>query len=153
VLHDYVPALRLSKDTIDAHWNPDEEARECMEWLGDENHYLYALYDGGVMAGYTDYMLREDGEGELTGLFVRPKHRNRGYGLMLLGQAAAGLLALGCQTICVYNWSKSYSNSFYRKLGGVVTEKTRGELYGSMQEEDIFIFQLKGLLECPPSQS
>ena len=115
---------------------------ECESWAHGLRARLYAeiaaRWETFVVAemlhravgGYCSYTMRDDGTGEVCGLYTDPLFQKRGLGTALLLRAEGDLAAAGATRIKVR--ASLASRSFYQRRGYAVVEhaswKTRGGL-------------------------
>ena len=56
-------------------------------WLDAQNRLMFVYVDGGVLCGYYNLLMNDNGECELGSLAVLPEYRHKGYGKELIAHA------------------------------------------------------------------
>lgn len=97
------------------------------EWMqkADVNNdirLLYGAFENDVMLGaavgsFVESKNKPEDGMELNGLWVYPKHRNKGISLKLLLKLIEEFSKFGTSKVLVYNFHFAPSNAFYRHLG------------------------------------
>lgn len=133
----------------------EKELEFWMNWMHTANEHddirlLIGAFENGELLGVAFGSLAEiedikENGIELNGLWVYPKHRNRGISLMLLVNLLDYFLKLKMKQIIIYNFHYSPSNTFYRKFGShVLREEVQ------MKEKvpvDVFVCDIKVMKE------
>ncbi len=132
--------------------NSEEEYEDFEKWRESDkelNNVFGAFIDddlvGYISTGKTSI---DDDEikGEITGFFVRKGLRKKGIGTKLLTVAADFLKEKGYDTILIYNFKRSSSNEYYRKMGGKVVHREIQEIGDMELEVEVFEFKISDLL-------
>jgi N-acetylglutamate synthase-like GNAT family acetyltransferase len=84
---------------------------------------VFVAERGGKVAGFAVILPREDGDGELDGLFVEPELWRRGIARALLARGEALARANGAKAIYVV--ANRRALEFYRACGFVRTSETK----------------------------
>jgi len=76
----------------------------------------------GKIVGFSVVLPRDDGDADLDGLFVEPRHQRSGIGRALVAQAGRYARDLGASALHVIG--NPHAGAFYRKLGFRITGVT-----------------------------
>lgn len=114
----------------------------------NDDRQLYGAFDQDtllavIFASFTEVEDSENGI-EINGLWVDPKHRNKGLSLHLLKKIIEYYLDLNKKEIIIFNFHYSSSNSFYKKLGASIIKQTH-----QLEEKvpiDVFSCDLQDML-------
>lgn len=137
-----------AENTLD----PKEELDFYRSWaMGEEENHdrriLLGAFSGKTLAGTAFGSFAEDYDGadamELNGLWVEELYRGQGIALMLLETLTEAYIALGKESMIVYNHHLAPSNAFYHRLQGQVIRQER-QMDGLLLI-DVFKLELKEL--------
>ena len=89
----------------------------------DESHAVYVVEQAdGQVVGWVHVLVRQlvvaDPQTEIGGLVVDERHRRRGAGRLLMGQAERWARGKGCWAICLRsNILRKDAHAFYERIG------------------------------------
>lgn len=111
----------------------EKEYQFWSKWMissieNNDDRQLYGAFDQDTLLAviFASFAEVEDSENgiEINGLWVDPKHRNKGLSLHLLKKIIEYYLDLNKKEIIIFNFHYSSSNSFYKKLGASIIKQT-----------------------------
>jgi len=111
----------------------EKEYQFWSQWMissveNNDDRQLYGVFDkdallAAIFAGFAEVDDSKNGI-EINGLWVDPKHRNKGLSLHLLKKVIEYYLDLNKKEIIIYNFHYADSNAFYKKLGATILKQT-----------------------------
>lgn len=131
----------------------EKEYQFWSKWMissieNNDDRQLYGAFDQDTLLAviFASFAEVEDSENgiEINGLWVDPKHRNKGLSLHLLKKIIEYYLDLNKNEIIIFNFHYSSSNSFYKKLGANIIKQTH-----QLEEKvpiDVFSCDLQDML-------
>lgn len=133
-------------------FNIEKETKQCREWLYeecDDERFLYCAFLEDIMVGYVsaNKNIEEplEYEVEINGLFIRKDYRGLGISLKLLYWIVEELKLYNFSKVLVYNFRDSYSNQYYRNLGGDLVQEITQHCGGKDLAVDVFGWELSEL--------
>jgi ribosomal protein S18 acetylase RimI-like enzyme len=120
-------AQRTWKDTYAGIILPETQERFLGRWytpavleeaIGRSESWLYVAVVEAEVIGFAQFMMRDDGRGELTRIYVLPEWQRRGVGSRLLREGLAALSAHGAQEVFVHvERDNAKGTGFYERSG------------------------------------
>lgn len=144
--YDMLPHDML-EERVDRLNNPSELNKKILtinEHILNKSDNIFVAYDEDLMVGFVEVgnsRVENSGYGYLGALYVLSEYHNQGIGSQLFKLGVMRLIEMGYSKMELLCMEKNPALNFYKKYGGVVSDKIDYPIYGINVKADVVLFE------------